>query len=46
MRWPLHSVALDLKLEGDRLYGQASAQTEADPTYYSLASFVDLRRER
>jgi CubicO group peptidase (beta-lactamase class C family) len=44
MRWPLHSVALDLKLEGDRLWGQASAQTEADPTYYSLASFVDLRR--
>jgi CubicO group peptidase (beta-lactamase class C family) len=46
MRWPLHTVALDLRLESDRLYGQASAQTEADPTYYSLASFVDLRRER
>ena len=46
MRHPLHSVALDLRLEGDRLYGQASAQTEANPTFYSLASFVDLTRRR
>ncbi|MDX1648017.1 MAG: hypothetical protein R3304_12795, partial [Longimicrobiales bacterium] len=46
MRHPLHSVFLNLRLEGDRLYGQASAQTEVDPTFYSLASFVDLARSR
>lgn len=46
MRHPLHSVFLDLKLEGDRLYGQASAQTEAEPTSYSLASYAELTRER
>lgn len=43
LRHPLHSVYLDLRLEGDRLYGQASAQTDANPTYYSLASYVELR---
>ena len=44
MRHPMHTVFLDLRLEGDRLYGQASAQTDADPTFYSLASYVDLIR--
>lgn len=46
MRHPLHTVFLDLRHEGDRLYGQASAQTTADPTFYSLASFVELERRR
>lgn len=46
MRHPLHTVVLDLRLEADRLYGQASAQTEAEPTFYSLASYVELRRSR
>lgn len=46
MRHPMHSVFLNLRLEGDRLYGQASAQTMADPTFYSLASYVELRRSR
>lgn len=46
MRHPMHSVFLNLRLEGDRLYGQATAQTMADPTFYSLASYVELRRSR
>ena len=46
MRHPLHTVFLNLRLEGDRLYGQASAQTSADPTFFSLASFVELFRTR
>lgn len=46
MRHPLHTVFLDLRHDGDRLYGQASAQTSADPTFYSLASYVELERRR
>lgn len=46
MRHPLHSVFLNLRLEGDRLYGQASAQTAANPTFFSLASYVELMRSR
>lgn len=46
MRHPLHTVFLNLRLEGERLYGQASAQTEAAPTFFSLASYVELRRSR
>lgn len=44
MRHPLHSVFLDLRLDGDRLHGQASARTEAAPTFFSLASYVELTR--
>lgn len=45
LRRPLHTVFLDLRLDGKRLLGEASAQTRGDPTHYSLASFVELVRD-
>lgn len=46
MRGPPHYVFLNLRLEGDRLYGQASARTYTGLTHYNLTSFVDLARIR
>ena len=39
-----HSVLVNLKLEGDRLYGQATAQTTGWPYYFALTSFAELRK--
>jgi CubicO group peptidase (beta-lactamase class C family) len=39
-----HSVLLDVRLRGDRLSGQASAQTTGWPYYFALTSYVELTR--
>jgi CubicO group peptidase (beta-lactamase class C family) len=39
-----HSVLLDVRLRGDRLSGQATAQTTGWPYYFALTSYVELRR--
>ena len=44
--WTPHSIALELRLAGDRLRGQASAQTPDTPVYFSIASYVELTRRR
>ncbi|MGH7445161.1 MAG: serine hydrolase, partial [Longimicrobiales bacterium] len=41
-----HSVLLDVRLDGDRLRGQATAQTTGWPYYFALSSFVELERTR
>lgn len=39
-----HTVLLDVRLRGDQLSGQASAQTTGWPHYFALSSYVELRR--
>lgn len=46
MREPRHHVVLNLRLEGGRLYGQASAQTYSSRNYYALTSYAELTRGR
>jgi CubicO group peptidase (beta-lactamase class C family) len=46
LRGPPHYVYLNLRLDGDRLYGQASARTYTGLTHYNLTSFLDLARVR
>lgn len=42
--WTPHRIALDLRLVGGKLRGQASAQTPDKPVYFSIASYVELTR--
>jgi len=44
--WTPHYVQLELRLADGTLRGQASAQTPDTPVYYSIASYVELRRKR
>jgi len=39
-----HTVGLELALKDGLLRGRANAETGFDPVYYSLASYVELRR--
>jgi CubicO group peptidase (beta-lactamase class C family) len=41
-----HNILVNLWLDGERLYGQASAQSTTDPIHYALTSWVELRRTR
>ncbi|MEO8451052.1 MAG: serine hydrolase domain-containing protein [Gemmatimonadota bacterium] len=42
--WVPHTIALDLHLVNGVLRGSASAQTGNDPVFYSVASYVELRK--
>jgi hypothetical protein len=39
-----HTVLLDVRLRGDTLSGQATAQTIGWPYYFALTSYVELKR--
>lgn len=39
-----HSILLDVRLRGDTLAGQATAQTTGWPYYFALTSYVELKR--
>ncbi len=43
-RWP-HSIQLGLELVDGQLKGQVSAQAVGDTTYYSLASYAELKKK-
>jgi hypothetical protein len=42
--WVPHTIAFDLHLVGGVLRGQASAQTSDRPVYFSVASYIELKR--
>jgi CubicO group peptidase (beta-lactamase class C family) len=42
--WVPHTIAFDLHLVNGVLRGQASAQTSDTPVYFSVASYIELRR--
>ena len=42
--WVPHTIAFDLHLVNGVLRGQASAQTSDRPVYFSVASYLELRR--
>ncbi|MBX3148024.1 MAG: beta-lactamase family protein [Gemmatimonadales bacterium] len=42
--WVSHTVAFDLRLVNGVLRGQASAQTGIDPLFFSVASYLELRK--
>jgi len=42
--WTPHSIALELRLAGGKLRGQASAQTPDNPVFFSIASYLELAR--
>jgi len=44
--WTPHSIGLELRLVGETLRGEASAQTPDTPVYFSVASYVELRKKR
>ncbi|MEO7965402.1 MAG: serine hydrolase domain-containing protein, partial [Gemmatimonadaceae bacterium] len=44
--WTPHTIALELRLVGDRLRGQANAETPDKPVYFSIASYVELSRRK
>jgi len=41
-----HSILLNLRLKGGKLYGQATAQTTADPVHFALTSYAELTRKQ
>ncbi len=43
-RWP-HTIGLDVHLVNGMLRGTVSAQTGANPVYFSLASYVELKKQ-
>ncbi len=43
-RYP-HTVILRLRLRGDRLIGEATAETTLDSVHYALTSYVELERK-
>ncbi|HEV8355504.1 MAG TPA: serine hydrolase domain-containing protein [Gemmatimonadales bacterium] len=40
-----HTIAIELRLVGGKLRGQANAESGVDPVYFSLASYVELTRK-
>jgi CubicO group peptidase (beta-lactamase class C family) len=42
--WVPHTIAFDLHLVNGVLRGQASAQTSDRPVYFSVASYIELKR--
>jgi len=42
--WVPHTIAFDLRLVNGVLRGQASAQTSDTPVYFSVASYIELKR--
>ncbi|MHB1329466.1 MAG: serine hydrolase domain-containing protein, partial [Gemmatimonadales bacterium] len=44
VNWTPHTVAFDLRLVNGVLRGQASAQTGVDPLFFSVASYLELRK--
>jgi CubicO group peptidase (beta-lactamase class C family) len=42
----VHTVLLNLRLKRGRLFGQATAQTTADPVHFALTSYAELTRKQ
>jgi CubicO group peptidase (beta-lactamase class C family) len=43
--WTPHTIALELRLVGGKLRGQANAESGVDPVFFSIASYVELTRK-